>query len=49
MGSAWHGWEFWYVVTEQHMNPAQTAATWSPEEIYEAFYYLRLRDFKGPR
>jgi hypothetical protein len=25
-----------------NMNPAQTAATWSPEEINETFFYLRL-------
>lgn len=42
MGSAWHGWEFWYVVTEMKLVPTHTAATWSPEEINETFYYLRL-------
>jgi hypothetical protein len=49
MGQAWHGWEFWYVVTEMNLNPAHTAATWSPEEIYEAFFYLRLGYLRNPR
>ncbi len=49
MGSAWHGWEFWYVCTEMNMNPAQTAATWSLEEIYETFFHLRLGYLRQPR
>ena len=47
IGNDWHGWEFWYVVTEQNLNPAQTAATWSLEEIYEAYFGLRLRYLRG--
>lgn len=42
MGNSWHGWEFWHVVTEMKLVPAHTAAAWSPEEIYETYYYLRL-------
>lgn len=47
MGDAWHGWEFWYVVTEYKLSPAETAATWSLEAIYEAYYYLRLGYLRG--
>ncbi len=42
MGGAWHGWEFWHVVTKMNMNPSQAAATWSPEEIKETYFYLLL-------
>lgn len=41
-GDSWHGWEFWYVVTEYKLNPAETAATWAPDAINEAYFYLRL-------
>ncbi len=47
LGSAWHGWEFWHVVTEMNMSPATTAASWSFEEVYEAYYYLRLKYLRG--
>lgn len=47
MGATWYGTEFWYVCTEMNMQPAQTAATWSMEDIYEAYFYLRLRYLRG--
>jgi hypothetical protein len=30
-------------------NPAEMAATWSPSEVYEAYYFLRLSDLIDPR
>lgn len=36
------------MVIENNLSPAQTAATWSLEEIYEAFFYLRLRYLRNP-
>jgi hypothetical protein len=30
------------VATEYKLNPAEMATTWSPDEVYEAFFYLRL-------
>jgi hypothetical protein len=32
------------VATENNIaNPAKMAAEWSPSEVYEAFYFLRLK------
>ena len=48
IGPDWHGWRFWYVATEYKENPSQMAATWSPWEVDEAYYYLRLRYLREP-
>jgi hypothetical protein len=44
IGIDWHGWEFWYVCTEMNLHPAQAAATLSFEEVYETYFYLRLKN-----
>lgn len=43
IGSVWHGWEFWYVCNEYKLKPAQMSATWDFNEVFEAYYYLRLK------
>lgn len=36
------------MVTKMHLQPAQTAATWSLNDIREAYYYFRLNDLTSP-
>lgn len=31
------------MATEMNISPSQMAATWSFEEVYESYFYLRLK------
>ena len=49
LGESWHGREFWYVATELQILPSVLAREWSPDEVFEAYLYLRLRYLReGP-
>jgi len=49
LGASWHGRQFWYVAIRLNIPPAVMAATWSYDEVFEAYLYLRLQYLReGP-